>query len=167
MHGKNIPYLCRDAECIEGENKYYTAALHKELTPAAKRLHRSHVQSLKEKLRGYSINPFADVPARHIVTGNELDQKLIEGLLSAPEIGDERYKLFVEERLVGGRVYFYKPIRKLFLAASLEKRRQAQKTITLLKQGWRQGRDRGYSPPLEHASPPSEDEKQFFVFIVP
>ena len=61
------------------------------------------------------------MPARHILTGNEPDPKLIEGLLSAPKIGDERYKLFVEERLVEGRVHFYKPIRKLFLATSLEK----------------------------------------------
>ena len=40
------------------------SALHKEMTPPAKH-HRSHVQSLKEKLRGCSTNPFADVPARH------------------------------------------------------------------------------------------------------
>ena len=35
-----------------------------------------------------------------------------------------------------------------------------------LNQGWRQGRARGglggYSPPSEHASPPSEGEKGFF-----
>ena len=48
-----------------------TSALHKQLTSPAKRLHRSHVQRLKEKLRGYNVYPFADVP--HIVTDSELD----------------------------------------------------------------------------------------------
>ena len=95
------------------------------MTPPAKILHRSNVQRVKEKLRGYNVNPFADVP--HIVTGNELDPKIIEGLLSAPEIGDERYKLFVEERLVEGTVDFYKPIRKQFLANGLEKSHKYRK----------------------------------------
>ena len=64
------------------------------------------------------------MPASHFVIGIELNPKIIEGLLSAPEIGDERYKLFVEERLVEGTDDFYKPIRKLFLATGLEKRSQ-------------------------------------------
>ena len=74
------------------------------------------------------------MPARHIVTSIELNPKIIEGLLSAPEI--ERYELSVEERLVEGTVDFYKPIRKLFLATGLEQMPQVQKAIAVLKQDW-------------------------------
>ena len=104
-----------------------TSALHKELMPAAKRFRRNHLKCLKEKLRGYNINPFADVPARHTVTNSELDPKNVEDLLSAPEFRDERYKLFLEERQVEGTVDFYKPIKNLFLATGIEKRHRHRK----------------------------------------
>ncbi len=111
-----------------------TSSLHKELTPAAKRLHRGHVKSLKEKLQGYQIDPFADVPARHITTGNEINARIIKGLLAAPELGNKKYKSFVEERLVKGTVDFYKPIRKNFLETGLKKKSKVPRAITVLKQ---------------------------------
>ena len=106
-----------------------TSALHKELTPAAKRFLRSHLMCQKEKLRGCNINPFADVPARHIVTNSEPDPKNVEDLLSAPEFGDERYKLFLEEQQVEGTVDFYKPMKSLFLATGIEKSHRQRRKL--------------------------------------
>ena len=111
-----------------------TSSSHKELTHAAKRLHINHVQSLKEKLKGYQIDPFANAPACHITTGYEIDHKIIEGLLSAPKLGDEKYKKFVEERLVKGTVDYYKPIKKVSLATGLKKKSKVPKAVTVLKQ---------------------------------
>ena len=64
--------------------------------------------------------------ARHIVTGNEFHPKIMEGHLSASEFVDERYKLFVEERLVEGTVDFYKPMKSLFLPTGLAKSTSAE-----------------------------------------
>ena len=74
------------------------------------------------------------MPTLHIVTGNELHPKVTECLLSAPEIRDERCKLYVDQQLVEGKIDFYKPIRKLFLATGVEKKPQVQKVITVLTQ---------------------------------
>ena len=111
-----------------------TSSFHKELTPGARRLHFSHVQSLKAKLKAYGTDPFAAGQARNITTGEEIDHKVIEGLLNAPKLGDTLYKNFIQQRLVTGKVDFYSPIKKAMVDTGLKKKAKQPRTVTVLKQ---------------------------------
>ena len=111
-----------------------TSSFHKELTPGARRLHFSHVQSLKAKLKAYGTDPFAAGQARNITTGERIDFKVIEGLLNAPKLGDTLYKDFIQQRLVTGEVDFYRPIKKAIVDTGLKKKAKPPKTVTVLKQ---------------------------------
>ena len=60
----------------------------------------SNVKALKQKLRIYGCDLFAEVNARDITAGEEIPKNLIENLLNADSIGHKKYLSFVTERLV-------------------------------------------------------------------
>ena len=75
--------------CIFTEKiKLKTNSSHKECTPGARKLHVSNVKALKQQLRIYGCDRFAEVNARDI-TGEELPIDIIENLLNADSIGNE------------------------------------------------------------------------------
>ena len=69
------------------------------------------MSKLKQKLEDYQIDPFGSGAARHITTGKELDHQVVTDMLRAPDIGSEKYKQFVEDRLVKQTVDFFQPVR--------------------------------------------------------
>ena len=73
---------------------------------SSRRLHYDHVNSRKQQLQQYGINPFASCHARDITTGVELSKNLIKGLIDAYITADKVYKVFVQEILVKGKKVF-------------------------------------------------------------
>ena len=84
----------------------YQENCHKESTPGAKELHVSNLKVLKQQLRIYGCDPFAEV--RDIITGEELPKDIIENLLKTDSTVNEKYLNFVSERLVKGTKDFFK-----------------------------------------------------------
>ena len=70
--------------------KLQTNSCHKECTPGARKLHVSNVEALKQQLRISGCDPFAEVNARDITTG-ELPKDINENLLNADSICNEKY----------------------------------------------------------------------------
>ena len=54
-------------------------------------LHVSNVKALKQQLRIYGCDPFAEVNARDVTTGEELPKFIIENLLNADSIDNEKH----------------------------------------------------------------------------
>ena len=115
-----------------------TSSVHKESTPSGIRLHLSRVKSFKDKLKGYGSNPFGEGPARNITTGKEVALEIIAGLLNAPKLGDDKYKSFVSERLVTGKVDYFSPIKKVGLNTGLKKTKRKGKVMSIIQED-RQG----------------------------
>jgi hypothetical protein len=111
-----------------------TSAVHKESTASAKELHVRHVSKLKQKLEDYQIDPFGSGAARHITNGKELDHQVVTDMLRAPDIGSEKYKQFVEDRLVKQTVDFFQPIKKLKLRTGLSKQAKQPRKVSVLKE---------------------------------
>ena len=63
-------------------------------------MYRKHDESLKSQLKDYNIDPFEDSSAICINTGQEINFSVVEGLLQASELVNEKYLNFVKERLV-------------------------------------------------------------------
>ena len=80
--------------------KVFTLQVHKEVTPGNKRLHFEHVRSLEAKLKQYNVSIFGDGSARNLTTGWEIDKGVIDGLLHAEEVANERFIAFVQDWLV-------------------------------------------------------------------
>ena len=94
--------------CIFTEKiKLQINSSHKECTPGPRKLQVSNKKALKQQLRIYGCDPFAEVNARDITTGEELPKDIIENLLNADSIGNEKYLSFVTERLVKGTKGFF------------------------------------------------------------
>ena len=49
------------------------------------------MKALKQQLRIYGCDSFAEVNARDITTGEELTKYIIENLLNADRIGNQKY----------------------------------------------------------------------------
>jgi hypothetical protein len=111
-----------------------TSAVHKESTASAKELHVRHVSKLKQKLEDYQIDPFGSGAALHITNGKELDHQVVTDMLRAPDIGSEKYKQFVEDRLVKQTVDFFQPIKKLKLRTGLSKQAKQPRKVSVLKE---------------------------------
>ena len=63
-------------------------------------MYRKHDESLKSQLKDYNIDPFEDSSAICINTSQEINFSVVEGLLQASELDNEKYLNFVKERLV-------------------------------------------------------------------
>ena len=77
---------------------YVTSSAHKEITPGSRIQHDNVVKDLTNQLREY-FNPFIEAPARHFKTGVEIEPVVIKGLLNSQEIGEESYKIFINEKI--------------------------------------------------------------------
>ena len=121
--------------CIFTEKiKLQTNSCHKECTLGARKLHVSNMKALKQQLQIYGCNPFAEVNARDITTGEELPKDIIENLLNAGSIGNEKYLSFVTERLVKGTKGFFEPIAKLQIALGIKSKKKTPKAISVIKE---------------------------------
>ena len=118
--------------------KASTCSVHKESTSSDIRLHLSHVKSLKDQLKGYGSHPFGEGPARNIPTGKEVALEIIADLLISPKLGNDRYKSFVNERLVTGKVDFFSPIKRVALNTGLKKTKRKGKVMPIIQED-RQG----------------------------
>ena len=111
-----------------------TSSVHKELTTGAKLTFESHVKSLKNELETYSVDPFLHGPARHWISGVEIDSRLIEGILNAKEVGNGQFVAFCEERLKEGSKNIYDPIKKnkIYTGLPNTKKKEKKKEICVL-----------------------------------
>ena len=94
----------------------------------------NHMKKVIKKLHDYKIDPFGDGPARHITTGREIDCQIVNDMLQAPEIGKEKYKEFIGDRLVTGEVDYFQPIKRLKLKTGLAKEVKKPKSVSVLKE---------------------------------
>ena len=62
--------------------------------------------ALKQQLRIYGCDPLVEVNAGDIITGEELPKDIIEKLLNADSIGNEKDLNFVKETLVKEQRFF-------------------------------------------------------------
>ena len=111
------------------KTKLQTNSCYKECTPGARKFHVSKMKALKQQLRIYGCDPFAEVNARDITTGEELPKDIIENLLNPDSIGNEKYLSFVTERLVKGIKGFFEPVAKLQIALGIKNKNKTPKTI--------------------------------------
>ena len=89
---------------------------------------------LKQKLEDYQIDPFGSGAARHITTGKELHRQVVTDILRAPDIRSQKYKQFVEDRLVKQTVDFFQPIKKLKMQTGLSKYTKQPRKVSVLKE---------------------------------
>ena len=91
---------CKLRSIILKKMRIMTSSVHKELTPGNKRLHNSHVTSLKNNLAEYNGNPFGAVQQDHYLPWCEVDVRVIDDLLDTGQRWNAQYTKFVKERLV-------------------------------------------------------------------
>ena len=111
-----------------------THSCHKECTPGARIQHVSNVKALKQQLRIYGCNPFAEVNTRDVTTREELPKDIIENLLNADSIGNEKYLNVVTERLVKGTNGFFEQTAKLQIVLGIKSKRKPAKVISVIKE---------------------------------
>ena len=92
------------------------------------------MNKLKQKLEDYQIDPFGSGAARHITTGKDLDHQVVTDMLRALDMGSEKYKQFVEDRLVKQTVDLFQPIKKLKLRTGLSKQAKQPRKVSVLKE---------------------------------
>ena len=122
---KQTAHIHAKLRCIFTEKiKLQTNSCHKECTPRSRKLHVSNVKALKQHLKIYGCDPFAEVNVRDIITGEELPKDIIENLLNTDSIGNEKYLNFVTERLVKRTKGFLNQLRncKLLLALKVNRK---------------------------------------------
>ena len=61
--------------------------------------------------------------------------EIIAGLLDSPKLGDDRYKSFVNERLVTGKVDFSSPNKRVALNTGLKKTKRKGKVMSIIQGG--------------------------------
>lgn len=110
-----------------------TSSVHKETTVGAKRLHDAHVQALVAKLANYGTDPFKG-EARDISTGKEIDGAIFDDISKAADLGNSKFKEFVQTRLVRHEVDFFSPIKKNNLQTGLKKKKPKSKEVSILKE---------------------------------
>ena len=97
----------------------------KECTTGAMKLHVSNVKALKQQLRIYGCDPFAEVDTGDITTGEELPKDITEKLLNADSIGNEKDFNFVKEKLVKDQRVFFSQLQNFQLLLALKVNRKS------------------------------------------
>ncbi len=83
---------------------------HRETTKGARIRHEATIKKLAEKMHEYT-NPIHDGTARHLKTGIEIDDKLVQDIIRSTDVGETGMKQVIEYRLVeSGEVSFFSPI---------------------------------------------------------
>ena len=89
---------------------------------------------MKNKLRGYGVDPFSTGFPKHISRGDRIDDSIVNDMLRAAEVGMTQFKAFIEERLVKGKVSFFSPIKKNKLQTGIKKKKKTPKAVEVLKE---------------------------------
>ena len=66
--------------------------------------------ALKKQIENYNVKLFDDSHVNNLVYGQEIDSKVVEGLIDAPNKGEKQFQKFVNERLVSGKKSFFSTI---------------------------------------------------------
>ena len=111
-----------------------TSSKQKELSHGGRQNHSNHVNSLKDQLAKYGVDPFDNCPPRCLSTGVEIDEAVVRDMLDAPAIGNALFKKFVHERLESNKTGYFDPIKKVKLNNGVEKKKPIPKAVTLLKE---------------------------------
>ena len=145
---KNSHLMAKIRSKLKEKFVMLTSSVHKEVTTGARLKHDRIFECLTRKLKE-NFDPFLDEPARHFMTGAEIDKSVISGLLSSDEAGERRLKKFVRERMmrtdeeddndenddgndedgkgITSRVSFFDPISKMNIKTGMEKEKKANK----------------------------------------
>eukprot|EP00794_Sanderia_malayensis_P002977 gene2977-3431_t len=75
-----------------------TSSVHKETTFGSRTENEKAVSNLTKQLESY-FNPFLDGPARHMKSGQEIHQSVVDGLLASSSVGEMAYLEFVNTRI--------------------------------------------------------------------
>ena len=81
------------------------------MTPGEKKIHATHVKSLKHQLLGYGVDPFSNQAPKCFSTGVEIEPTVYKDMINAEQIGQEKFNEFVKERLVNGTIGFFEAIK--------------------------------------------------------
>ena len=108
--------------------------MHEEEGNWPKTCHREHVQSLKDKLREYALDPFGVGPSREIYPGNEFDPLIVNGILNAGDLGNSMCEEFVEKRQVAETIGFFHQIKKVMLHTVMQKKMKTNIPVSVLKE---------------------------------
>ena len=93
---KNIHIHAKLRMAMRDKLNIKVSSTHKEVTDSGKKMHQKHVGALKKKLYEYQADPFSTGPAEALTSGAEIDEGIDKGLLTTPEIGNDRYNDFVK-----------------------------------------------------------------------
>ena len=92
------------------------------------------MKALKQQLKICGCDPFAEVNASDIATGEKLPKDMIDNLLNADRAGNEKYLNFVTKRLVKGTKRFFEPIAKLQIVLGIKSTKKTPKAISVIKE---------------------------------
>ncbi len=76
-----------------------TTSIHKEVSEGGKQNDVNHVDSLKNQLAKYDVDPLDKCPPKCLPTGVQIDEVLVKDMLNAPSTSNELFKTFVKDRL--------------------------------------------------------------------
>ena len=78
----------QNEEELKNKIQLSTPSVHKEFTKSGRKLFGAHPAS-KQKLSGYNLYPFAPGLAKQIATVKEMCINIVNGLLTADDVGNE------------------------------------------------------------------------------
>ena len=102
---------------------------HKEITNGARKQHDNLVVDLTRQLHEY-FDPFLDGPARNFKSGMEIEKNVIVGILSSDAVGEERFKTFINERVIAleqSKISIFAQIKRQNISTGLAKEKKKQK----------------------------------------
>ena len=93
-------------------------------------LYALHVKDLKEKLKGYSINPFSYEVPKCLSTGEVIKEEVYRDMLYADNIGESKMNDFMKQCLITGTTEFFEPLTKNKLNTGIKKIKTTRDKIT-------------------------------------
>ena len=131
---RTIHVQSRLLRCYKNYVGLKTSSIHIELTNGGKMLHDKHVNSLQLVLKNYGIDPFGKNKPKCFSTGEAIDNDIVSDVISAPKIGNDDYKRFVDERLLKKSKSFFATISKNNLKFVKRKIKKKPKEKTVMQE---------------------------------
>ncbi len=105
-----------------------TSSVHKETTFGLRTENKKAVSNLTKQLESY-FNPVLDGPARHMKSGQEIHQSVVDRLLASSSVGETAYLDFVNTRIKApnNRVSLFEKIPRQNIKTGMEKRNLFQR----------------------------------------
>ena len=100
--------------------------------PLCQKLHVSNVKALKQQLRIYGCNPFAEVNARDITAREELPKDIIENLLTV--LGMKNVSILSPKECWKEQKGFFEQIAKLQIALGIKSKKKTPMRIAVIKE---------------------------------